>query len=81
MAETFPVTPSDLPPAFEGVPRDRRGADVSGSPTADQELLMAVVGSARTMAEAAARLGITRSTLYCRMERFGLKPERILRPH
>lgn len=82
-AETFPITLADLPPAIDGDPRarPRRGADESGSPTADQELLMAVVASARTMAEAAARLGITRSTLYRRMERFGLRPERILRPH
>jgi sigma-54 dependent transcriptional regulator, acetoin dehydrogenase operon transcriptional activator AcoR len=35
--------------------------------------------SARTMQEAAMRLGINRSTLYRRLERFGLKAERLLR--
>ncbi len=43
----------------------------------DAALMRAVAGS-RTMAEAAARLGITRSTLYRRMERYGLKPQRVI---
>ena len=41
------------------------------------ELIDAVRG-ARTMHEAARTLGVTRSTLYRRMEQLGLKPERIL---
>lgn len=40
--------------------------------------LMEVVNSSATMAAAAARLGITRSTLYRRMERFGLRPRRVV---
>jgi len=40
--------------------------------------LMDVVNRSRTMAAAAAELGITRSTLYRRMERFGLQPRRVI---
>lgn len=40
--------------------------------------LMEIVNRSRTMAAAAAELGITRSTLYRRMERFGLKPRRVV---
>jgi transcriptional regulator of acetoin/glycerol metabolism len=39
---------------------------------------MDVVNRSRTMAAAAAELGITRSTLYRRMERFGLQPRRVI---
>jgi transcriptional regulator of acetoin/glycerol metabolism len=38
--------------------------------------LVAVIDSAASMSEAAARLGITRSTLYRQLERLGLKPRR-----
>lgn len=38
--------------------------------------LISVIRGARTMAEAAARLGVTRSTLYRRLERYGLSPGR-----
>lgn len=43
----------------------------------DSERLMEVVASARTLAEAAAQLGITRSTLYRQMRRCGLRPKRV----
>jgi transcriptional regulator of acetoin/glycerol metabolism len=43
---------------------------------ANKRELIAVVRGAKTMAEAAAKLGITRSTLYRRLERFGLQPKR-----
>ena len=45
---------------------------------AQRDELIAAVRASRTMAEAAARLGVTRSTLYRRMESLGLKPERYL---
>lgn len=58
------------------------GTDALSSPIDEEDAqLMQVVRESATMAEAAERLGITRSTLYRRMERFGLKPERVLRRH
>jgi transcriptional regulator of acetoin/glycerol metabolism len=66
-----PAGPSD-PPA---IPPDRP----SRIDEEDRHLIE-VVNSSATMAEAAARLGITRSTLYRRMARFGLRPRRIVGP-
>jgi transcriptional regulator of acetoin/glycerol metabolism len=68
-AESTPITrsPSASPPPRTGAP-----------PDAQREALIAAVRSARTMGEAAARLGVTRSTLYRRMGALGLRPERFL---
>jgi transcriptional regulator with PAS, ATPase and Fis domain len=44
-----------------------------------RDQLMRAVRGSRTRAEAAKRLGVTRSTLYRRMEKLGLRPERVLR--
>jgi transcriptional regulator with PAS, ATPase and Fis domain len=41
--------------------------------------LLSVISGARTMAEAAKRLGVTRSTLYRQLERLGLRPGRGVR--
>jgi transcriptional regulator of acetoin/glycerol metabolism len=67
----------DLPRAVREA-WDRTGE--TGASRIDQEdaRLMQVVRESRTMAEAAARLGITRSTLYRRMERFGFHVTRVL---
>ncbi len=70
VAEAFPVGGSDIAPAEETIELPAAGTD----------RLMEAVASARTMAEAASRLGITRSTLYRRLQRQGLRSHRILRP-
>jgi sigma-54 dependent transcriptional regulator, acetoin dehydrogenase operon transcriptional activator AcoR len=44
-----------------------------------REELRLVIEQASSMQEAAARLGITRSTLYRRLERYGLRPSRTVR--
>jgi transcriptional regulator with PAS, ATPase and Fis domain len=73
------VTLEDLPAEL----RDRASGErepvaaTSSEPEDPRKLeLISVVRGAKTMAEAAARLGITRSTLYRRLTRFGLQPSR-----
>jgi transcriptional regulator of acetoin/glycerol metabolism len=83
VAAVFPIGLADLPPDLRpgGSPAAGAGTDNADAPVrAEARELMGVVATARTMGEAAARLGITRSTLYRRMERLGLRPERVLRP-
>jgi DNA-binding NtrC family response regulator len=69
-----PTSPQALPS-----PRaSRRSGQVSELDMAQERAeLLALIKSARTMSEAAAQLGITRSTLYRRLERCGLQPRRI----
>jgi transcriptional regulator of acetoin/glycerol metabolism len=52
----------------------RRSADSLAHERAE---LLALIESTSTMNEAAARLGVTRSTLYRRLERCGLRPKRL----
>lgn len=59
-------------------PRAPSMPQARSAPGAQRDELIAAVRSCRTMAQAAARLGVTRSTLYRRMEALGLKPERYL---
>jgi sigma-54 dependent transcriptional regulator, acetoin dehydrogenase operon transcriptional activator AcoR len=51
----------------------------SGKDALAREELRLVIEQATSMQEAAARLGVTRSTLYRRLERYGLRPGRTVR--
>jgi transcriptional regulator of acetoin/glycerol metabolism len=61
----------------EDLPEGLRAKGASASRLDEHmQRLVAVIDSAANMSEAAARLGITRSTLYRQLERLGLKPRR-----
>jgi transcriptional regulator of acetoin/glycerol metabolism len=75
------ITRDLLPVAMTGT--TRRGDMLTasaGSAMVDDERARTIdaMTSARTMHDAAQRLGINRSTLYRRLERYGLKAERLL---
>ena len=77
VATTGRIQVHDLPRA---VREAWSGTGDAASSAIDEEdaRLMVVVRESRTMAEAAAKLGITRSTLYRRMDRFGLRLQRVV---
>jgi len=93
LASSSRITLADLPASFGASPpsgaplpapdsprqshRSRRSVSELDEAEERAELL-ALIKSARTMGEAAAQLGITRSTLYRRLERLGLQPRRFL---
>ena len=89
LASSDEITLADLPPAFrEGDSiassssesrSESKSADLTPETHAARERIARAVERAETMAEAAALLGITRSTLYRQMERYGLEPRRVVR--
>jgi sigma-54 dependent transcriptional regulator, acetoin dehydrogenase operon transcriptional activator AcoR len=70
--------PAELTTAAAAV--DACGPPATASEDPNKLRLVKVISAARTMAEAAAMLGVTRSTLYRKLERFGLRPGRAVRP-
>ncbi|HMS01486.1 MAG TPA: sigma 54-interacting transcriptional regulator [Gemmatimonadaceae bacterium] len=93
LAESTELGVSDLPPALRmsgGPSPVDADTTSSGAPPHEEEVsdaardlaraqLAAVIERHATMADAAAALGITRSTLYRRLERHGLVPGRSVR--
>jgi sigma-54 dependent transcriptional regulator, acetoin dehydrogenase operon transcriptional activator AcoR len=64
----------------DALSRERPSAQAAGDrDAAAREELRRVVEESPSMQHAAARLGVTRSTLYRRLERYGLRPGRTLR--
>jgi transcriptional regulator with PAS, ATPase and Fis domain len=75
-----PAERATTDPADTGMARAERPAPcTAASPHWEQERarLLAVIGSGISMSQAAQSLGITRSTLYRRLQRFGLQPKRV----
>ncbi len=79
------ITIGQLPPAIlSGVgaesPRRMLDAEVPAAPSdTDRAATLDAMATSRNMSDAAARLGINRSTLYRRLEKYGVKPERTMR--
>jgi transcriptional regulator of acetoin/glycerol metabolism len=71
-----PVGVDDLPADVRSASTPVRFAVPAAAPDGERERLARAVAGARNMAEAAAALGMTRSTLYRHMERLGLAPKR-----
>ena len=82
MAPGLSLSAADLP---EHVRRAAKRADLRPTPPvgppvdAERERTLTAVRNARTMLEAARTLGITRSTLYRRLERYGVRGEWVVR--
>ncbi len=68
-----PVAPAPPSPVLDG-----EAARTPGALDGMRARVVAVVEAARTMSEAAARLGIDRSTLYRQLERYGLRRKKTL---
>jgi transcriptional regulator with PAS, ATPase and Fis domain len=85
LAPSDEITLSDLPSTMRPIVEEYRGelregaAEPEGETAAVRQRIAWAVRHGGTMREAAALLGITRSTLYRQMQRYGLHPERILR--
>ena len=93
LASSSRITLADLPASIGASPSSRAPLPAPDSPrqshrsrrsvselevAEERAELLTLIKSARTMSEIAAQLGITRSTLYRRLERLGLQPRRIL---
>ncbi len=76
MREAVDPRPMAASNTGDTVPRSAGGAR-DPALAEDRARLLALIRSFPTMAAAAASLGITRSTLYRRLERFGLQPKRV----
>ena len=77
LATTGTIGVQDLPRVIRESWAGAIDATTSAIDDEDARLIQ-VVRESRTMADAAAKLGITRSTIYRRMARFGLRPRRVL---
>jgi transcriptional regulator with PAS, ATPase and Fis domain len=75
------ITRDLLPAALAGAPATSASPQPPTAAPADAERArtLAALGAATSMAEAASRLGVTRSTLYRRLARYGLQAQRSVR--